>query len=92
MVRGPRGQPCTLRSFRLGLVTPESGSVIQLGNGSYDQLGFHPVRLTPLLSVLICYFVVGSVVGRELEINFFLIKSSHYSDVVAETKSAITKS
>jgi len=26
-------------------------------------------------SVLICYFVVGSVVGRELNIKFFVIKS-----------------
>ena len=28
---------------------------------SYQQLGCHPVRLTPLLSILICYFVVGRI-------------------------------
>jgi len=36
----------------------------------YERLGCHPVRLIPLLSILICYFVGG----RELGIYLFSYK------------------
>ena len=52
--------------------------MIKLGNKSYDKLGCHLVRLTLLLSVLILYFVMGSVVGIEDFNYIFLIKSITY--------------
>ena len=51
---------------------------------SYERLGCHPVRLTTLLSVLICYFVVGSVVGTKTLIRIFIIKSVTYGHYMAE--------
>ncbi len=48
--------PCVFQRFGLGLVTPSSWPKVRgtaACTKSYDRLGCHQVRLTPLLSVLI---------------------------------------
>ena len=81
---GPWGEPCAFQQFGLGSVTPESVSMIKLGNKSYDKLGYHLVRLTLLFFVLIFYFVVGTVVGIKTLIYIFIIKSVPYNHIMAE--------